>query len=69
MNNAVKDYPKISSPFVRKEINGKYLATPEIQKGYDWVFSDEGVHAVDKLHGCLHYHTKILTDQGLLLVG
>jgi hypothetical protein len=63
MNNAVKDYPKISSPFVRKEINGKYLSTPEIQKGYDWVFSDEGVHAVDKLHGtniCLIFQDGIL---------
>jgi hypothetical protein len=45
------DFPKIESPFVRKEINGKYVVTPEIAKNYEWVFNDESVHAVEKLHG------------------
>jgi len=45
------DYPKIKCPFVRKKINGRYLVTPEIEEGYEWVFKDPGVKAVDKLHG------------------
>lgn len=45
------DYPKISSPFVRETINGKYLATPEIEEGFSWLFEAEGVYAVDKING------------------
>jgi len=49
-NMKISDYPKIKSPFKRKEINGRYVLTPEIEEGYEWIF-DEGVRAVDKLHG------------------
>ena len=47
----IKDMPKIESPFVRKEINGKYVVTPEISYGYDWVFNDTDVIATEKLNG------------------
>ena len=47
----IVDFPKIKSPFVREKINGRYLVTPKIEEGYEWVFEDEGVKAVDKLHG------------------
>lgn len=47
----VIDFPKIKSPFVRKHIKGRYLATDEIESGYEWVFEDPTVRAVDKLHG------------------
>ena len=47
----VVDFPKIKSPFVRQTINGRYVVTPEIAEGYEWVFTDPGVLAVDKLHG------------------
>lgn len=48
----IKDFPKIQCPFVRESNSaGKYLVTPEINPGYEWVFEDEGVRAVDKLHG------------------
>lgn len=43
--------PKLQSPFVRKEINGIYQVTPEIEEGYDWVFEDETVMAIEKLDG------------------
>jgi hypothetical protein len=49
--NEIIDFPKIKSPFVRKTINGKYLATPEIEEGFEWVFEDPTVLATDKLHG------------------
>lgn len=50
MNPPIKDFPKIKSPFKRTEINGRYVLTPEIEEGYEWIF-DDGVLAVDKLHG------------------
>ena len=43
--------PKLKSPFVRKEINGDYIVTDEIEEGYEWVFEDESVMAIEKLHG------------------
>jgi hypothetical protein len=51
MIDMVQDMPKIESPFVRKVINGDYICTPEITEGYDWVFTDPQVKAVEKLHG------------------
>lgn len=43
--------PKLCSPFVRKEINGKYVVIPEIAEGYEWVFNDDNVWVEEKLHG------------------
>jgi hypothetical protein len=45
------DFPKIQCPFVRKDIDGKYVVTPEINPECSWVFTDEGVTAVEKLDG------------------
>ena len=36
----INDMPKLESPFVRKDIAGRYLVTPEIAPGYEWVFDD-----------------------------
>jgi len=48
----VNDMPKLESPFVRVELkNGDYVCTPKITPGYEWVFEDPTVHAVEKLHG------------------
>lgn len=46
----VVDYPKLKSPFVRAEINGKWRCTDQIEPGFEWL-TDPGVLAVDKLHG------------------
>lgn len=43
--------PKIECPFVRVEIDGKYILTDRIMEGYEWVFEDETVMAIEKLHG------------------
>jgi hypothetical protein len=51
MTIKIQDMPKIECPFVRKEINGKYIITPEIAEGMKWVFEDETVMAIEKLHG------------------
>lgn len=42
---------KIESPFVRETINGVYVVTPKIAEGYEWVFNDNKVLALEKLHG------------------
>ena len=47
----IHDMPKLESPFVRKEIDGNYVLTNEIAEGYDWVFDDDSVMAIEKLHG------------------
>ncbi len=50
----IKDMPKLESPFKRKlNENNEYLATPEIEEGYEWVFNgDENeVLATEKLDG------------------
>lgn len=45
--------PKIESPFVRKTINGKYVVTPEVTEGYNWVFegTEDDVLCTEKLDG------------------
>jgi hypothetical protein len=43
--------PKIESPFIRKEINNRYILTQDISPGYEWVFEDKDVMAIEKLHG------------------
>ena len=58
------DFPKIKSPFVRETINGRYIVTPKITEGYEWVFEEPSVRAVDKLHGtnvCIHFQNGILS--------
>jgi hypothetical protein len=47
----IRDMPKLESPFIRKEIDGDYIVTPEIAEGYEWVFEDDTVMAIEKLHG------------------
>ena len=43
--------PKIESPFVREMIDKQYILTDTITEGYDWVFEDVSVMAIEKLHG------------------
>jgi len=46
------DMPKIESPFVRKlNDKGYYVLTPEITKGYEWVFEDNDTICMEKLDG------------------
>jgi energy-coupling factor transporter ATP-binding protein EcfA2 len=47
----IKNMPKIESPFIRKMIDKNYILTDEITEGYDWVFEDDSVLAIEKLHG------------------
>ena len=47
----IQDMVKIECPFVREMVNGKYIITDKIADGYKWVFTDETVLAVEKMHG------------------
>lgn len=47
----IDDMPKLQSPFIRKEIDGKFIVTPEIDPEYTWVFEDESVTCQEKLDG------------------
>jgi hypothetical protein len=56
----IEDMPKLQCPFVRKEVNGEYIVIPEVNPGYGWVFEDESVMAIEKLHG---------TNVSIIIVG
>jgi hypothetical protein len=58
----IDDMPKLSSPFIR-EVNdkGQYVVTPNIAPGYEWVFEDPSVMAVEKLHGT---NVSIIVESG-----
>jgi len=45
-------FPKVKSPFGRKEdVDGNYTVYDEINDGFEWVFENDDVIAVEKLHG------------------
>ena len=58
-----RDMPKLECPFVRKEIKGEYIVTPEITPGYEWVFTDPAVLAVEKLHGT---NVSVIIENGVI---
>ena len=47
----IKDFEKLECPFVRKQINGRFVTTPAIAEDFEWVFHDSNVKATEKLHG------------------
>lgn len=48
----VMRFPKVKSPFERSENNnGDYTADDVVSDGYEWVFENDDVLAVEKLHG------------------
>jgi len=45
-------FPKVHSPFKREENqNGEYVVYDEVSEGYEWVFDNDDVVAVEKLDG------------------
>lgn len=59
--NAILDMPKLQSPFIRKEIDGQYIVTPEINPEYQWVFDEPAVKAIEKLDGT---NVSIVVERG-----
>lgn len=47
----VADMPKLYPPFMRVELEGKYIITDQIDPEYAWVFEEPGVLATEKLDG------------------
>lgn len=60
----IKDFPKLESPFIRKVINDNYVVTPEVAKGFEWVFESPDVFCVEKLDGS---NTSIVIDAGMIV--
>lgn len=57
--------PKLESPFVRVvNEKGDYVVTPKIAEGYEWVFEDESVMAIEKLHGT---NVSIVIQDGVII--
>ena len=47
-----QNMPKLHSPFVREhDEDGNYVVIDEVNEGYEWVFEDDSVMAVEKLDG------------------
>jgi hypothetical protein len=45
-------FPKVKSPFEREEDeDGDYVVYDEVKDGFEWVFENDDVLAVEKLHG------------------
>lgn len=61
--NEVRDMPKLESPFIREMIGGRYVVTREINPGYEWVFTDETVMAIEKLDGT---NVSIIIEDGIV---
>jgi hypothetical protein len=47
----MEDFPKIRSPFVREHIDGRYVVTPQVEPGMEWVFESDDVVCVEKIDG------------------
>ena len=45
----VIDMPKLEAPFIRE--GPEHLVIPKVKEGYEWVFEDDKVMAIEKLHG------------------
>ena len=65
MEEMVSDYPKIHSPFVRENNeDGDYVVIDEVNEGYEWVFEEDDVLAVEKLDGT---NVSILIENGEII--
>lgn len=64
MIEEIGDMPKLQSPFVR-EFNDKkqYVVKDEVNPGYEWVFDDNTVMAIEKLHGT---NVSIIVEGGVI---
>jgi hypothetical protein len=47
----IRDMPKLDSPFLRESVGGSRLVTPQVAPGFEWVFEDAEVRAIEKLDG------------------
>jgi hypothetical protein len=60
----IEDMPKLESPFVRQETDDGYVCLPQINTGYEWVFEDESVMAIEKLHGT---NVSVIIQDGVII--
>ena len=60
----IKNMPKLECPFVRKMEGNDYNVTDEIAEGMEWVFEDDSVMAIEKLHGT---NVSIVIQEGTVI--
>jgi len=60
----IRDMLKLNSPFVREEINNKYVVTSKIETGYEWVFENDDVICTEKLDGT---NISIIIENGKII--
>lgn len=58
------DMPKLDAPFVREMHNNRYIVVDKINKGYEWVFDDDTVMAIEKLDGT---NVSIVIQEGAVI--
>ena len=63
MKYVITDMPKLHSPFVRVKGDTGYCVTPMVEEGFEWVFTDDSVIAVEKLNGT---NVSVLVDNGVV---
>ena len=59
----ITDMPKLQSPFVSEKTSAGYCVTPQIAEGYEWVFDNEDVTAVEKVDGT---NVSVLIENGVV---
>ncbi len=60
----IKDMPKLECCFERiVNAKGDYVVIDKIKEGYEWVFEDDKVMAIEKLHGT---NVSIIIEDGII---
>lgn len=60
----ITDMPKIECPFKRIQMDIGYIVIDEIAEGFEWVFEDNSVMAIEKLHGT---NVSIIIENGQII--
>lgn len=58
------DMPKLDAPFMREMHNNRYIVVDKVNKGYEWVFLDDSVMAIEKLNGT---NVSIVIQEGAVI--
>lgn len=59
----LKDFPKLESPFERKDINGNYILVPKLKEEFRWILDNNKVIATEKFDGT---NVSVYVEDGLI---
>jgi hypothetical protein len=60
----IKDFPKLESPFIRENINNKYIVTSKINLDFNWILDKNKVLATEKLDGT---NVSVIVEKGKII--